>query len=146
MLCTKWAHLKFDACYRSQNSWDGACLSWCGISSSFKNCLKMSGHWGYEFLDFWCWNLVTFLPNLGFQLLKSLLSSLMYFSFNYAPNHSIGDRSGLQGGQFSIRALLLQSHAVVIAAGCGFALSCWNTCRLEERICCSKPLYTFQHS
>ncbi len=23
MLCTKWAYFKFDACYRSQNSWDG---------------------------------------------------------------------------------------------------------------------------
>ncbi len=22
ILCTKWAHFKFDACYRSQNSWD----------------------------------------------------------------------------------------------------------------------------
>ncbi len=41
--------------------------------------------------------------------------------------------------------LLLRSHAVVIAAVCGFALSCWNTqglpwnrrC-LEGSICCSK--------
>ncbi len=58
---------------------------------------------------------------------------------------SIGDRSGLQAGQFSTRTLLLRSHAVVIAAVCGFALSCWNTqglpwnrrC-LEGSICCSK--------
>ncbi len=51
---------------------------------------------------------------------------------------SIGERSGLQAGQFSTRTLLLRSHAVVIAAVCGFALSCWNTRRLEGSICCSK--------
>ncbi len=51
---------------------------------------------------------------------------------------SIGERSGLKAGQFSTRTLLLRSHAVVIAAVCGFALSCWNTCHLEGSICCSK--------
>ncbi len=63
----------------------GACFPWCSISSSFQNSLKMSGHRGYEFLEF-CWNLVPFLPDIGFQLLKSLWSSLTYFSFNDAPN------------------------------------------------------------
>ncbi len=86
ILCTKWAHFKFDACYRSQNSWDGACLSWCSISSSFQNSLKMSGHRGYEFLEFWCWDLVPFLPDIGFQLLKSSWSSVTYISFNDAAN------------------------------------------------------------
>ncbi len=51
---------------------------------------------------------------------------------------SIGERSGLQAGQFSTRTLLLRSHAVVIAAVCGLALSCWKTRRLEGSICCSK--------
>ncbi len=51
---------------------------------------------------------------------------------------SIGERSGLQAGQFSTRTLLPRSHAVVIAAVCGFALSCWNARRLEGSICCSK--------
>ncbi len=51
---------------------------------------------------------------------------------------SIGERSGLQAGQFSTQTLLLWSHAVVLAAVCGFALSCWNTRRLEGSICCSK--------
>ncbi len=58
---------------------------------------------------------------------------------------SIGEISGLQAGQFSTRTLQLWSHAVVIAAVCGFALSCWNTQglpwnrhRLEGCICCSK--------
>ncbi len=64
----------------------GACLPWCSISSSFQNSLKTSGHRGYEFLEFWCWNLVPFLPDIGFQLLKSLWLSLTYFSFNDAPN------------------------------------------------------------
>ncbi len=64
----------------------GACLPWCSISSSFQNSLKTSGHRGYEFLEFWCWNLVPFLPDIVFQLLKSLWLSLTYFSFNDAPN------------------------------------------------------------
>ncbi len=40
---------------------------------------------------------------------------------------------------------ILRSHAVVLAAVCGFALSCWitqglpwNRCRVEGSICCSK--------
>ncbi len=60
----------------------GTCLPWCSISS-FQNSLKTSGHRSYEF---WCWNLETFLPDISFQLLKSLWSSLMYFSFNDEPN------------------------------------------------------------
>ncbi len=64
----------------------GACLPWCSISSTFQNSLKKSGHRGYEFLGFWCWNLVPFLPDIGFQLLKSSWSSLTYFSFNDVPN------------------------------------------------------------
>ncbi len=57
----------------------------------------------------------------------------------------IGEISELQAGQFSTWTLLLLSHAVVIAAVCGFALSCWNTQgltwnrrRLEGSIRCSK--------
>ncbi len=56
-----------------------------------------------------------------------------------------GERSGLQAGQFITWTLLLRSHAVVITAVCGFALSCWNTLgfpwnrhHLEGSICCSK--------
>ncbi len=64
----------------------GACVPWCSISSSFQNSLKTSGHRGYEFLEFWCWNLVPFLPYIGFQLLKIPCSSLKYFSFNDVPN------------------------------------------------------------
>ncbi len=41
----------------------GACLPCCSISSSFQNCLKTSGQRGYELLEFWCWNLVHFLPD-----------------------------------------------------------------------------------
>ncbi len=48
--------------------------------------LKMSWHRGYEFLEFWCWNLVPFLLDIGFQLLKSLWFSLTYFKFINAPN------------------------------------------------------------
>ncbi len=57
---------------------------------------------------------------------------------------TIREISGLQAGQFSTRSLILWSHAVAIAAVCGFALSCWNTQGLpwyrrrpEGSICCS---------
>ncbi len=46
----------------------GACLPWCSIFYSFQNSLKTSGHRGYEFLEFWYWNLFPFLPDIGFQL------------------------------------------------------------------------------
>ncbi len=116
----------------------GACLPWCSISSSFQNSLKTSRHRGYEFLEFWCWNLVPFLPDIGFQLLKSLWSSLTYFSFNDAPNVLYRWKIWTAG------TLLLRSHAVVIAAVCGFALLGlglglpWNRRHLEGSICCSK--------
>ncbi len=64
----------------------GACLPWCSISSSFQDSLKTSGHRVYEFLEFCCWNLVPFLTDIGFRLLKSSWSSLTYFSFNDSPN------------------------------------------------------------
>lgn len=61
----------------------GACLPWCSISSSIQNFLKTSGHRGYKsgdlVLEF------PFLPDIGFQLLKSLWLSLTYFSFNDVP-------------------------------------------------------------
>ncbi len=64
----------------------GTCLPWCSISSSFQNSLKTSGCRGYEFLEFWSWNLVPLFPDIGFQLLKSSWSSLTYFLFNDVPN------------------------------------------------------------
>ncbi len=95
----------------------GACLPWCSISSSFQNSLKTSGHRCYEFLEFCCWNWVPFLPDICFRQLKSLWSSLTYFSFNDAPN--VFYRWQIwTAGQFSSRTLLLRSHAVVIAAVC----------------------------
>ncbi len=62
--------------------WGG--LSWCSIPSSFQNNLKTSGHRGCEFLEFW--NLFPFFSDIGFQLLKSSWSSLVYLWFNGAPN------------------------------------------------------------
>ncbi len=101
----------------------GACLPWCSIFSSFQNSLKTSGHRAYEFRH---WNSVPFMPDVGFQLLKTLWSSLtcFFFCLMMCQMYSIGDRSGLQVGQFSTRTLLLRNRAVVIAAVCGFALSC----------------------
>ncbi len=62
---------------------NGACLPWCSISSSFQKVWRCLG---IEVMSFWCWNLVPFLPDIGFQLLKNLWSSLTYFFFNDAPN------------------------------------------------------------
>ncbi len=79
----------------------------------------MSGHRGYEFLEFWCWNLA-FLPDIGFQLLKSLCRLWCIFRIMMHQMFSTGERSGLQAGQFSTQTLLLWSLVVVIAAVCGF--------------------------
>ncbi len=138
ILCTKWAHFKFGACYTGLKIvGTGACLPCCSISSSFQNSLKTYAHRGYEFLELWCWNLVPFLPGLGFQLLKSLWSSLTYFSFNDAPNVLYRWKIWTAGRPIQ-QPDSSTTNAVVIAAVCGFALSCWNTRRLEGSICCSK--------
>ncbi len=111
----------------------GTCLPWCSISSFFKTVWRCPG---IEVMSF-CWNLVPILPDIGFQLLKNSWSSLTYFSFNDAPNVLYRWKIWT-AGQFSTRTLLLWSHAVVIAAVCGFALFCWNTRCLERSIYCSK--------
>ncbi len=107
----------------------------------------MSRHRGYyEFLESsWCWNLFPFLPDIGFQLLKSLWSSLTHFLFNDASNVLYRWKIWTAGRPIQHRTLLIRSHAVVTAVVCGFALSCWNTQglpwnrrRLEGSICCSK--------
>ncbi len=41
----------------------GACLPWCSIFSAFQKSLKTSGNRGSEFLEFCCWNVVSFLPD-----------------------------------------------------------------------------------
>ncbi len=119
----------------------GACLPWCSISSSFQHRLKTSGHRGYECLEFWHSNLVPFLLDIDFQLLKSWWSSLNSFRLMMCQMFSTGERSGLQASQFSTPDSSTTSHAVVIAAVCGFALSCWNTHCLEGSICCSKHFH-----
>ncbi len=65
--------------------------------------------------------------------------------FKMRHTFSIGDRSGLQAGQWSTRTLFLRSQDFVMCAECGFALSCWNMhgrpwkrCLLEGSILCSK--------
>ncbi len=102
----------------------------------------MSGHQGYEFLEFWCWNLVPFLPDIGYPAAEEFVVIFdIFFCLMMRQMFSIGVRSGLQAGQFSTQTLLLRSHAVGIAA----VLSCWNTQglpwnrrHLEGSICCSK--------
>ncbi len=37
IVCTKWAHFKFDAATGLKIVGTGACLPWCSISSSFQN-------------------------------------------------------------------------------------------------------------
>ncbi len=136
IFCTKWAHFKFDACYRSQNSW--ARLPLCSISSSVQNNSKTSGHRGYEFLEFWCWNLVPIWTDIGFQLLKSLWSSLTYFSFNDVLNILYRWKNWTAGRPIQHPDSSTMKPCHCNAAVCGFTLSCWNTRRLEGSICCSK--------
>ncbi len=143
-LTKKLAHLNSqinDACYRSQNTWDG------GIFTMVQHLLFFSKHRGYEFLEFCCWNLVPFLPDLSdLSICWRVCGRLWHiFCLMIHQMFSIGERSGLQAGQFSTRTLPLRSHAVLIAVLCGFALSCWNTQGLpwnkhllEGSICCSK--------
>ncbi len=81
-------HFKFDACYRPQNSWDGACLLWCSISSSFQNSSKMSGHRGYEL---WLWVfrvlVLEFCPILAWYWFPAAEEFVaIYFLFNDAKN------------------------------------------------------------
>ncbi len=121
------------------------CLPWCSISSLFKTVWRRLG---IEVMSFWSFGVGIWSHSCLIQVsscwrvcgrLWGIFRLMMHQRF------SIGERSGLQAGQFSTRTLLLRSHAVVIAAVCGFALSCWNTqglpwnrrC-LEGSICCSK--------
>ena len=67
------------------------------------------------------------------------------FLFMMCQMFSMGERSGLQAGDFSTQILLLRSHDVVIDAVCSLALSCWKMqglpwkrqC-LDGSICCSR--------
>ncbi len=121
----------------------GACLPWCSIS--FKNSLNTSGHWSYEFVEFWCWNLVPFLPDIGFQLPKSLWSSFKYLSFNDAPNVLYKWKIWTEGRQIQHPD---SSTTKPCCNSCSmwFCIALlkytrkytWNRCRLKGSICCSK--------
>ncbi len=124
----------------------GACLPWCSISSSFQNSLKTSGHWVYEFLEFWCWNLVPFLPDIGFQLLKTSWSSLMYFSFNDVPNVLYSWKIWTAGRPFQHPDSSTTKPCCCNSCSMCFALSCWKDVIWRGAYVALKPLYTFQHS
>ncbi len=124
ILCTKWAHFKFDACYRSQNSWDGGMFT---VVSVWR-----TGHRGYESLEFWCWNLVPFLSDIGFQLLKSSWLSLTYFSLNDAPNVLYRWKIWTAGRPIQHPDSSTTKPCCCNSYSMWFALSCWNTCRLEQ--------------
>ena len=127
ILCTKSAHFKFAACYRSQNSWDRAMFSMVEhllFSKQFEDVwapsLWVSGLLMLEFgpVLVWC----RFPAAEEFLVVFNIFFCLMMHQM-----FSKGERSGLQAGQFSIWTLLQWSHAVVIVTVCGFALFCWNT-------------------
>ncbi len=72
------------------------------------------------------------------------------FCFMIGQMFSTSERSGLQAGQFSTRTLQLQSHAVVMDAVWGLALSYWNMQGLpwkrrcsDGSKCCSKTSMYF---
>ncbi len=147
ILFTKWAHFKFDACYKivSKIVGMGARLPWCSISSSFQNSLKTSGHRGYEFLEFWCWNLVPFLPDIGFQLLKSSWSSLTYISYNDVPNVLYRWKIWTAGRPIQHLDSSTTKPCCCNSCSMWFCIVRWNTQgltwnrrHLEGSICCSK--------
>lgn len=49
----------------------GACFP--GVASPLQDSLKMSGHRGDEFLEFWCWNLLPFLPDIEFVVVFDVI-------------------------------------------------------------------------
>ncbi len=125
----------------------GACLPWCSISSSFQNSLKISGHRGYEFMEFGCCNLVPFLPDVDFQLLKSLWSSLRFFSLNDAPNVLYRWKTWTAGRPIQHRDSSTTKPCCCNSCSMWFFISlfCWNTQglpwnrqHLEGSICYSK--------
>ncbi len=75
----------------------GASLTWCSVFSSFQNSLKTSGHKGYEFLEFWCWNLVPFFSSCW----RVCGHIWRIFHLMMCQMFSIDERSGMQAGQFS---------------------------------------------
>ncbi len=142
ILCSKWASFKWMPATGLKIIGTGHVYH--GIASPllFKNSLKMSGHRGYEFLEFLLLEFGPILAWYRFPAAEEVCGHLWcIFRLMMRQMFSIGERSGLQAGQFSTRTLLLRSHAVVIAAVCGFALSCWNRRHLEGSICCSKNVY-----
>ncbi len=122
-------------------------LPWCSISSSFQNSLRdvwASRLWvsGVLVLEFG-----PILPWYRFPAAAEFCGRLMTYFLLDAPNVLYRWKIWLQAGQFSTWTLLLRSHAVVIAAVCSFALSCWNTQglpwntrHLEGSICCNLTL------
>ncbi len=124
----------------------GACLPWCSISSSFENSFEdvwasrlwVSGVLGLEFGPILAW--------YRFSTCWRICGRLKYFFLLMMHQmFSIGERSGLQAGQFSTRTLLLRSHAVCNSCSVWFCIvpaeihkASWNRRRLEGSICCSK--------
>ncbi len=105
------------------------------------------------FLEFRCWNLVPFLPDRFPAAEEFVVIFDIFFCLMMRQMFSIGERSGLQAGQFSTRTHLLQRHAVVIAAVCGLFRPAEIHKAFPEidvtwrgAYVALKPLYTFQHS
>lgn len=111
------------------------CSPWCSISFPFQNSLK--DVWASRLWDSWVL-LLEFGPILTRYRFPATEEFVVIFRLMMCQMFSIGERSILQAGQFSTQSLLQLSHAFVIAAVCGFALSCrntqglpWNRCHLE---------------
>ncbi len=100
-------------------------------------------HRGNEFLELWCWNLVPFLPDIGFQLLKSSWPSLMYFSFNDVQNVLNRWKIWTPG-----RPIQHPDPSTIKSCCCNscsvwFCIVLLKYTRLEGSICCSKTFIYF---
>ncbi len=129
---TKWAHLKFDACTGLKIVGTGACLPSLTSPLLFKTVWRCLG---IEVMSFWSFGVAVWSHSCLIQVSSCWrVCGHLWHIFHWMMRQMFSRWKIWTAG----RPLLVRSHAVVIAAVCGFALSYWNTRHLEGSICCSK--------
>ncbi len=145
ILCTKWAHFKFDACYRSQNSWD------VGMFTTVYHLLFFSK----QFEDVWAsklWvsgvSVLEFCPIFAwyrFPAAEEFVVVFDIFSYSVAPNVLYRQKIWTAGRPIQHPDSSTTKPCCCNSCSMWFCMSCWNTQglpwnrrRLERSICCSK--------
>ncbi len=91
-------------------------------------------------------NFCPFLPDIGFQRAEEFVVIFDVFFVNDTPNVLYRGKIWTEAGQLSAWTLLIQSHAVVIAAVCGLHCPAEIHVIWGGAYVALKPLNTFQHS